>query len=188
MVNKNERPDVSTGQGGNYTIATDPPKVWVPLEFDDNISKAHQFVEDVKEKLDNVSALEDPGLTVIDNNSSEQDVIKLFNLFIMYPVEIALLQIELPEHFKLKIRCEVHPDKGRAVRVDIILEACSTSSSLGIKTLAIMEMKNFGVITDEMGRIMDCCSFLGCLSSQDVMCFLGSIFRIDEQAGQPVSI
>jgi hypothetical protein len=92
--------------------------------------------------------------------SSEQNIIKLFNLFVMYPVEIALLQINLPEDYKLKTHCEVHPEKGRAVRVDIILEACRTSNSLDAKTLAIMEMKNFGAITDEIGPHHSCQSGL----------------------------
>lgn len=51
IINKNERPDVSTGQGGIYTAATDSPKVWVQLQFDERISKAIRFVESVKEKL-----------------------------------------------------------------------------------------------------------------------------------------
>ena len=40
----------------------------------------------------------------------------------MHPVEIALLQIKLPEAFELRVRCEANPEGKRAVRVDIALE------------------------------------------------------------------
>jgi hypothetical protein len=148
-----EHPASATGQGGKYTQLTKPPKLWAPLELDDSISAARKFVEDMKEKLDDFSAVEVAGLTRLNRRSSETDIIKLFTLFVMHPVEIALMQLELPEFHRLGMRCEVHPEDGRAVRVDILLEVEDTNT-LMTKTLAVMEMKNFGVIKDEMGHIM----------------------------------
>jgi hypothetical protein len=83
--------------------------------------------------------------------TSEEDIVKLFNLFVMYPVEVALLQIKLPAAYDLQLRGEVYPDEGRAVRVDIVLGIRGPET---VETLAVMEMKNFGVIQDEMHSIM----------------------------------
>jgi hypothetical protein len=98
-------------------------------------------------------------MTKISQRSSEADVVKVFSLFIMYPVEVALMQIKVPDSCHLEFRCEVHPEKGREVRVDMILKLKETVVKAGktistFKTLAVMEMKNFGVIKDEMGHIL----------------------------------
>jgi len=152
-LTSDERPFSATGQGGQYTKLTRPPKLWAPLDFDDSISAALKFVEDLKEELSDCSAVEVAGLTEINKRTCESDIIKLFSLLVMHPVEIALKQIKLPDAHKINVRCEVHPEDGRAVRVDLVLEAENTETKT-VKVLAVMEMKNFGVIKDEMGHIM----------------------------------
>jgi len=130
---------------------TRPPKVWAPLEVDDAVHAAHKFVEHHKERLDSISAIKVPGLTIINPNSKEQDIIKIFNLLCMYPVEIVLMQIELPELYKLHIRCEAHPRAGHDVRVDILLEARTPRTAT---TIAVMEIKGFGLVRDQVGGIL----------------------------------
>ncbi|KAL2128581.1 hypothetical protein VTI74DRAFT_8994 [Chaetomium olivicolor] len=125
----------SPGKGDIYTQLTKPPKVWVPMEADDavSISAAHEFLENHKEFL-------------------TPDIIKMMNLFAFYPVEIALMQIELPKPYKLNLRNEVTSRPGREVRVDVVLEAVAPGK---VATLAIMEMKRFGVIRNQMEHITD---------------------------------
>lgn len=93
-------------------------------EFDAGILAARQFVEEHKDRLDEFSTIEVIGLAPINQpDSSEQDLVKLFSFLVIYPVEIALLQIKLPRSYALYLRSEVHPEEGSAVRVDILLEA-----------------------------------------------------------------
>ena len=101
-----------------------------------------------------VCAVEVTGLTKIDRETSESDIVKLFSLYVMHPIEIALLQIKLPEAYELRVRCEVHPEEGRAVRVDVVLQAVNLKDAKLNKTLAVMEMKNFGVVKGELENIM----------------------------------
>lgn len=52
-------------------------------------------------RLKNINAVEISALTKIGQRSSKQDVIKLSNFFVLFPVEVALMQIELPDSHEL---------------------------------------------------------------------------------------
>jgi hypothetical protein len=141
----------SIGQGGQYTTNTVPPKLWVSLEFDPSLAAAYKFVEDLKPALENISVVELSGLTRIGHQSNEQDVVKLFTMFVLHPVEIVLAQIKLSESCRLELRTKLHAEEGRKIRYDIMLEGHGPQ---GIKTLTVMGIKNFGVIKKEMGHIL----------------------------------
>ncbi len=90
-------PTSAPGKRGDYVNTTRPPKLWAPLKFEDRYDAASKFIEDNKKKLSEDSTVEDAGLSRIDERSKEADTVKLFTLFVLYPVERALGKIKLPK-------------------------------------------------------------------------------------------
>jgi hypothetical protein len=73
IPNPDNIPAGSPGQGGQYTRNTIPPKLWAPLEFDKGLSAAYKFVEDVKQDLEGINAIDVAGLTKLNSRSGEND-------------------------------------------------------------------------------------------------------------------
>ena len=91
------------------------------LLFNHRLLAAEKFVDDKKQHLDNVNAAETAGLKRFDEKSSAHDLVNLFNLFVMFPIEIALGQIKLLDGHHLVVRSHIDPDQKRPLRTDILL-------------------------------------------------------------------
>ncbi len=145
------RADAGISHGGRLAKATTPPKAWAPLDFEDSISAAYRFVEDRKRELADVSAVEVAGLTRLGGRPTNFDLGKLFNLHVMHPVEIALLQMKLPEAYELRVRSGpcMEERNGRAV----VLEAVNLNQATA-KPLAVLQLEGLGAVQDRLDLIM----------------------------------
>jgi hypothetical protein len=122
------------------------------LVFGKRITAAKQFVEVAKDALDNRSASAHAGLTWIDRITTEADVMKIANVILINPIEFALAQIKLPEPYRLRMKGDILPE-GRVVYLDVVRELRG-SWSPAIKTLAVLSIKNYGIVSTHLGDIV----------------------------------
>lgn len=114
-----------TGQGGDTTKRTVPPKIFLQKDINTWINDAKKFVKAHDKELKNTVCVDELSLLRTPSpGANEALVASTFHKLMGHPLEMVLEKIPMPEGYQLAFRDEIW--HGQYVRTDMILVVWNT--------------------------------------------------------------